>query len=318
MHLWIGVENFAKDTGETFNAFVKTLKGDFDEADWSGAKTIGKEMMNPLLNVGLPVGGGQLKKTVQGLKMFEDTNINRPVKGSYTDSGQLRFPVEDTFGNKVQAAIFGQWANENARNYIENGRTPLTVEQAREYRDVELPIADYWKYRDGLKGLKTNAEKADYINSLDINDWQKNLLMNNILDRKEDVDMSNYDDYGSFEEFDYAQKNPEKYAFAKSVGGYSAYKTYSNDLYDIKADKDENGKSISGSRKEKVIEYINNLDATYEEKIILFKSEYPSDDTYNYEIIEYLNNKEDLTYEERITIFAELGFTVKDGYVYWD
>ncbi|MBE6781503.1 MAG: hypothetical protein E7540_02125 [Ruminococcaceae bacterium] len=143
-------------------------------------------------------------------------------------------------------------------------------------------------------------------------------MLNNILDRKEDVDMSNYDDYNSFEEFDYAQKNPEKYAVSKAVGGYSAYKTYSDEMYDIKADKDENGKSISGSRKEKVINYINNLDASYEEKIVLFKYEYPADDTYNADIINYVNGRNDLTYEEKVTIYTELGFTVKDGYVYWD
>jgi hypothetical protein len=287
---------------------------DVSEGNWGN---VGKELMNPLLNVGLPVGGGQIKKTVQGLKMF-NTNEEHPIAGSYTDSGALRFPVEDTIGNRVQAGIFGQWANENAREYIENGRKPLNEKQTQEFVDVELPIADYWKYRDGLKGLKTNAEKADYINSLDIENWQKNLLINNILDRKEDVDMSNYDDYGSFEEFDYAQKNPDKYAFSKAAGGYESYLRYSDDLYDIKADKDAYGKTINGSRKAKVLDYINNLNADYETKIILYKKEYPSDDTYNYEIIDYINNRNDLTYEERIAIYTELGFTVKDGYVYWD
>ena len=285
---------------------------DVTEGNW---KNVGKEMMNPILNVGLPVGGGRLKKTVQGLKMFSDEH---PVSGSYTDSGSLRFPVEDTPLNRIQAGIFGQYASKNAREYFDNDYAPLKEKQIQEYMDVDLPIGDYWKYREGLKGLKTQAEKADYINSLDIKDWQKNLLMNNILDRKEDVDMSNYDDYSDWEEFDYAQKNPDKYAFAKSVGGYSAYKTYSDELYDIEADKDEYGKSISGSRKEKVLNYINNLDADYETKIILWKSEYPSDDTYNMDIINYLNNRADLTYEERVAILTELGFTVSGDTVYWD
>ena len=286
---------------------------DVTEGNW---KNIGKEMMNPILNVGFPVAGGQIKKTVQGLKMFSD---DHPVTGSYTDSGSLRFPVEDTLGNRIQAAIFGQYASKNAREYFDNDYAPLKQgKQIKEYMDVDMPIADYWKYREGLSGLKTNEEKADYINSLDIKTWQKNLLLNNILDRKEDVDMSNYDDFADFEEFDYAQKNPEKYAFAKSVGGYSSYKTYSDALYSIKADKDESGKSITGSRKEKVLNFINNLDADYETKIILWKSEYPSDDTYNMDIINYINNRTDLTYEERVSIFTELGFTVSNGSVYWD
>ncbi len=310
-----GFSQASKDVVSALGAVGDVIKGNGDEADWSGAKNLGKELMNPILNVGLPVGGGQLKKTVQGLKMFSDEH---PVTGSYTDSGNLRFPVEDTFGNRLQAGVFGQYASKNAREYFDNDYAPLKEKQIQEYIDVELPIGDYWKYREGLSGLKTNAEKADYVNSLDIADWQKNLLMNNILDRKEDVDMSNYDDYSDWEEFDYAQKNPDKYAFAKSVGGYSAYKTYSDELYDIKADKDEYGKSISGSRKEKVLNYINNLDADYETKIILWKSEYPSDDTYNMDIINHLNNRADLTYEERVTILKELGFTVSGDTVYWD
>jgi hypothetical protein len=120
-------------------------------------------------------------------------------------------------------------------------------------------------------------------------------------------------------EYEYAYDNPENYAVAKAVGGYDAYKGYSKELYDIKADKDENGKSISGSRKEKVLDYINNLDADYGEKIILFKKEYPSDDTYNYEIIDYLNSREDISYEEMETILKELGFDVsEDGTITWD
>ena len=328
---------------------VGDFVGDITDGNW---ENIGKEMMNPLLNIGLPVGGGQLKKTVQGLKMF-NTDEDHPIAGSYTDSGALRFPVEDTLGNRIQAGIFGQWANENAREYIDGGYAPLSPEKTQEFIDVDLPIADYWKYREGLKGLKTNAEKADYINGLNIKDWQKNLLMNNILDRKEDVDMSNYDDYTNFEEFDFAQKNPEKYEFFKANGisysdyanadedGKSAYtwaynnpekykvskvvvdnvveyRSYTSDLYDIKADKDAYGETIVGSGKEKKIEYINNLDLDYGQKIVLFKMEYKADDTYNADIIEYINNLDNLTYEERVTIYTELGFTVKDGYVYWD
>ncbi len=265
----------------------------------------------------LPTGYGQIKKTTQGLGMF-NTDEEHPIAGSYTDSGALRFPVEDTLGNRIQAGVFGQYANENAREYFNNDYAPLKEKQIKEYDDVDLPISDYWKYREELKGLKTNAEKADYINSLNIADWQKNLLMNNILDRKEDVDMSNYDDFGSWEEFDFACKYPENYAVAKAVGGYESYKTYTSALYDIKADKDRSGKTISGSRKKKVTDYINSLNIDYYEKIILFKNEYNSDNTYNYEIVEHLNNREDISYEEMEAILKKLGFTVtSDGTIRW-
>ena len=87
----------------------------------------------------------------------------------------------------------------------------------------------------------------------------------------------------------------------------------------MKADKDENGKSISGSRKEKVIDYVNNLDIEYGQRIILFKTEYPADDTYNYDIIDYLNGRDDISYEKMATILTELGMTVHDdGTITWD
>lgn len=296
-----------------------------------------------------PGGYGQAKKTAQGLSMFSD---KLPVTGSYTDSGNLRFPVEKTPGNVAQAAVFGQWASDNARYYFDNDIAPLNEKQTQEYADVGMSIRDYWSYRKGLSGLKTLEEKAEYINGLDLTDEQKNILINNIVDRKEDIDMSDYDQYGSFEEFNFAAKNPEKYEFFKANGisyeqynaseesreAYSwaynnpekytlskavssdvvTYRKYASELYDIKADKDEDGKSIIGSRKEKVIDYVNNLDIDYGERLILFKSEYNADDTYNEDIIDYLNNREDISYDEMVTILTELGFTVKNGNVYWD
>jgi hypothetical protein len=89
-------------------------------------------------------------------------------------------------------------------------------------------------------------------------------------------------------------------------------------MNDIPADKDEDGNSIRGSKKEKIIEYINDLDISYEEKIILFKSRYNADDTYNREIIDYLNGRDDLSYEDVEAILKELGFDVdSEGNITW-
>lgn len=151
--------------------------------------------------------------------------------------------------------------------------------------------------------------------------WQK--ISDKQLEQQREVTsylgISEGEYWGNKEEYDYAYENPENYAVAKAVGGYNAYRSYISDLYDIKADKDENGKSISGSRKEKVLDYINALNADWYEKIILFKSQYNADDTYNYEIIDYLNNREDISYEEEVMILKQLGFEVDgSGNIYWD
>ncbi len=150
--------------------------------------------------------------------------------------------------------------------------------------------------------------------------WQK--ITDKQLEKQEKVTgklgISASEYWSNKEEYDYAYDYPEKYAVAKSVGGYKAFRTYASELYDIKADKDEDGKSISGSRKEKVIDYVNSLDIDYGMRIILFKSEYNADDTYNYDILDYLNSRNDISYEEMATILKELGFTVhSNGRVTW-
>lgn len=298
----------------------------------------------------LPGGYGQIKKTTQGLGMFSEEH---PVSGSYTDSGNLRFPVEKTFGNVLQAGVFGQYASENARDYFDNERKPLKEKQIQEFIDVDIPIKDYWDYREGLAELKTNEEKVDYIDSLDLPLSKKNILVNNVLDRKEDVDLEDYGEYGSLAEFDFAVKYPEKYQFLEENGvtyeAYSTadedtkdaynwafqnpekfavskaiaddvveYKSYTKGLGEIEADKDENGKSINGSRKEKVFAYIESLPLDYGQKCILFKSQYKADDSMNMDIIEYLDSREDIDYEAMVTILKELDFTVEGDNIYWD
>lgn len=333
----------------------------------------------------LPGGYGQIKKTAAGLGMYSD---DHPVAGSYTDSGNMRFPVGTDPLDVAQAAVFGQYSSANARDYFDNERKPLSPKQVDEYAKADMTIQDYWRYRDGLAEHDKLADQADYINSLDIPTWKKNLFINNLTDRKEAIDMADYGRYGSLEEMDFAKKSPEKYKLLQDEGvtyqqytsfddktknayewaakspekysfirdiGYTlddyaratdkekdaftwaynnpdkylvsravsddlfAYRSYTDDLNDIKADKDADGKSISGSRKDKVVDYINGLDLDYGAKIILLKSEYPSEDSYNYDIIDYLNEREDISGDDMIVMLTALGFRVSDdGTVTWD
>lgn len=290
----------------------KEMMSDLSEGNM---KNFWQEMLNPVYYVAMPAGGGQLKKTVQGLSMFDD---DLPIAGSYTNSGNLRYSVEDTLLNRIQAGIFGQWANKNAQEYIDSGRSPLQEKQIQELADLDIPMFDYWKYSDGIKNLETLDEKADYIAGLDLPIGKKNILINNQTTRKDPIDLTDYDKYGSLDELDFAVKNPGKYAVSKAVGGYSSYVSHTKEIGKLEADKDKNGNSISGSRKKKVANYINGLDLDYGEKIILYRSCYTSDDKYNSQIVEYLNSRDDISYNDMVTILQELGMTVdSNGNVRW-
>ncbi len=310
----------------------------------------------------LPTGFGQIKKSAKGLKMFDK---DLPIAGSYTDSGNLRFPVEKTPGNIVQAALFGQYASKNAQTYFDEGYAPLKEKQIQEFKDLGLPIADYWKIREGLSALEpeegktqvTLNQKGDYIGGLDLPIKTKNVLINSIADRETPIDMKTYGKYKDFEEFDFATKNPdiykvlqdegisvkeykdkyeksvfmrtddfawaadnpESFALSKAVtDNLSEYRKYAGKLYEIKADKDRDGKAISGSAKKKKRAYIWSLDIPDEAKYILYRKEYPSDDTYNGAIINYILGRDDISYVDKNTILEELDFIIgDDGRISW-
>ena len=330
-----------------FKDAVSGVAKAWESKDW---KDVLKELENPMYYLLPPMAGGQIRKTVQGLGMFIG---DQPTAGSYTDDGALRYTVDANFGNVFQAALFGQWANKNAQQYIEEGRKPLSEKQTEEFLALDIPITQYWEIRDGLKDLKTLNEKADYIASLDLSTKQKNILINNLSDRKDRIDLEDYDQYADFAEMDFAVKKPELYSFLQEQGvtvkeyeKYTAttkeayswaaqnpekytlsravtdnlvqYRRYTQTINGIEADKDADGKVISGSRKDKVVEYINKLDLDYGARIILYRMTYTSDDTYNYEIVEYLNSRKDISYQEMVTILEELDMEVdKDGNVTW-
>ncbi len=219
-----------------YDGIYEALNGtvtDISEGNW---KSLTREWLNPITYLLPPVGGGQIKKTVQGLSMFNPAN---PVSGSYSDSGDLRFPVEETPWNVAQAAVFGQWASKNARDYIENGWLPIDEKRTIEFIASGLEIGEY-------RGIK------------------------------------------------------------KAIGA-------------IEGDKDEDGNTINGSKKSKVMEYIADLDIDIGAKLILFKAAYKNDDTYNYEIIEYIKGLDRLSLEDKRWALEWLGFQVsEDGVVSWD
>ena len=106
------------------------------------------------------------------------------------------------------------------------------------------------------------------------------------------------------------------------------------------------GKTINGSRKNEVINYVNSLNLTIPQKAILIKSKYSSYDNYNNQIINYVNalnksandkkillksigfdnynkdivnyiNSQNITKSEKEKKLKKLGFTIRDGRVYW-
>ena len=140
---------------KTFEYLANSFSDDADKKK-KAINNLKKELSKPLMYIALPVGGGQIKKTYEGLSMYSK---NKDVKGSYTTSGELRFPVKEDILSKTQAAIFGQYSSKEAREYFDRGETPLTEKQIESYKKLNVPITKYWKYRQDLKEI--NKIKGD-------------------------------------------------------------------------------------------------------------------------------------------------------------
>ena len=322
-------DSISRWLGETFN--VSPYKANYLLDQYSGV--IGDTflpMLTPEAESGNDTVAGNLIAPLKDMFTTDHVMNNQNVSDFYEKKDELaviangsKATEEDILRNKYINSVSAEMGVlYGKKRDIQNSNLP-DAEKYEEVRTIQKQIDSL--AREGLDEYPDVSISGAYAIVGDRHyrknngEWTK--LTDKQLEKQEEVttglDISAAEYWSNKEEYDYAYENPEKYAVARSVGGYSAYMNYSSELYDIKADKDKDGKSINGSRKDKVIDWVNNLDADYGTRIILFKSEYPADDTYNDDIIEYLNNRDDLTYEDRVTILKELGFTIENGNVYW-
>jgi hypothetical protein len=223
---------------------------------------------------------------------------------------QINSLARDSLSSYGDVMIDGVYATVGDLHFRKNDKgewQKLTEDQYEKQEEVtdglDIEPDEYW------------SNKSEYDFAYEYPDKYKFLKDNGV----------SYEDYKNGNEefkeaYSWAFKNPEKFTLSKSVAGdVVEYRRYASELYDIKADKDASGKSITGSRKEKVIDYVSNLDIDYGARLILFKNEYNADDTYNYEIIDYLNSRDDISYKDMVTILRELGFEVDEhGNIFWD
>ena len=163
---------------------ITNIKKLFDkEADSKYKKEIiEKELSKPLLYLGLPVGGAQLKKTIEGI-----TAVNKG--GSYKTNKegekQLQFPVENKSAkNYLKAGVFGKWSLDEAQMYTKT----LTPKQTKSYEESKIPYKEYLEYLS--KNLKKKEDKINYLGEQNWNENQKwGIYKNEILsntERKED------------------------------------------------------------------------------------------------------------------------------------
>jgi hypothetical protein len=89
-----------------------------------GESTMKREFSKPLFHLLPPTGGGQLKKTLEGISAFD--------KGASTsESGRVRYVIPQTAENRIRTVIAGQYSTPEARTYFREGTAPLGELQSK-------------------------------------------------------------------------------------------------------------------------------------------------------------------------------------------
>jgi hypothetical protein len=142
-----------------------------------------KGLQDPLYKLLPPMGGGQVKKSIEGLKSMQilpkDLQGNKQlVAGSY-NKGKLRFPVEKTPTNIAKAALFGQYSSKEAVEYFRRNGKELSEEQTKQLekwvesgRDPKLFYDKILKSRE-MNNLKSELSKVNKNDTLTLAERQK-------------------------------------------------------------------------------------------------------------------------------------------------
>lgn len=157
-----------------------------------------------------------------------------------------------------------------------------STQRANDYRDIMDDLQQYSSYRsmdaEGRNALEAAAWSYAKETALEDASGGQYKTDTKWIDSAQDAD-----DIGLTVAEYIMLKEQYSDTALRSDGVYDAYDAgIPVDVYleahdamgDIKADKDANGNSISGSRKEKIIDYLNALGLTYEQYLYLLGTEY--------------------------------------------
>nr|DAF39389.1 MAG TPA: hypothetical protein [Caudoviricetes sp.] len=235
---------------------ILTALGSETATDEEKLAKVGKELVNPAAYWLLPFGGGQVKKVWQGINALKR-------QGSYTADGRLQYPIySDREGDKANAAwrtlLFGKSATPEAQAWVEAGFGALSEKATQTYEAMRAGGVDQRDSYELIKAM-SKVKKTDdasrkqlqmqLLLSFDIEDSGKALYYYNMMaSDKEKAQMDQLLAEGA---------------------DMNEYLRFLRDKAGVTGEKDEDGKTVSGSKKAETFALIDGLELTPEQKTAL-------------------------------------------------
>lgn len=261
------------------------------------------------------------------------TSVNK-IKAKIPGLSKQLAPSVDTMGRDIQKYgdknnvfnVFLNPANVNSENLSESASEIYRLYKETGDTTIMPRVSPYYINKNGEKTILTSEQRAYYQKTSGkiIEDNVKKLLKNRTYNSLSDEEKS--DVINNIVNYSYNIAQKETLDFDISNAYYKAYQ-YSklgnvSDYYIIKSQeftssKDKNGKTISGSKKAKVINYINSMNIPVSQKAILINLNGYKLTNYNSQVINYVNTSNN-SMEDKKEILKSLGFEVytKNGKTY--
>lgn len=228
------------------------------------------------------------------------------ISGKYVESS-LTALLNDKDYKKLSNEEKANIINEIVSDSYSKAKYDVLKIDSKEYEKLRTTLenvkpATYYSYKFKTKNLKKDNEKIDVLLNPNYTNKEKTALYEQYILSSSDK-----------------QYPIIKEAFTDSGLNIQKYLEYKNQEFsaDKKDDGTVNGKTVSGNKKTKVWNYIENMDITYTQKLLLYGLEYTPSDSQQQQVINYVKSLPNKTNKEKLEILSQFkGFTIyEDGTV---
>ena len=314
------IPTILSQTAATFDDTKRTTKASADSKFTWGEEIIRSMMykipgLRNLLEPSIDIWGNRIKQNdnivLRAVENFvspalrkgqNKSEVNEELKDIYREVGENSIfpnvPKSSVTYNKEKYPMsakeytaFREKYGQTAYNTLQGLFETETYQNASDDEKADLIEKAYTYARDEAKKEHLDLKGVEYTNSSkDKFPYYKENSIKGAVEN--DV---------SPEEYEFSVNKPDDYALVSNIFGYDKYQDYKKALSEIKGENAKRDKA----------KYIQSLSLKAIQKKILFKSLYPSDHSYDYDIIQYINSLK-ITKSEKEKIARALGFEVKE------
>lgn len=230
----------------------------------------------------------------------EQRSSFQTISGKYVENS-LNSLLSDKDYKKLSSEEKANIINEIVSDSYSKAKYDVLKIDSKEYEKLRSTLknvssASYYSYKFKTREMKKDSKKIEVLVNSNYNNKEKTAL---------------YEQY-------ILSSTDKKYPIIKEAGiDINQYLKYKQQ--EFTSDKEDDGtlegKTISGSKKEKVWNYIEGMNISYTQKLILYSLEYAPSDSQKIQIINYIESLSGKTKQEKLDILSQFkGFTIyKDG-----